>query len=174
MRKFVLTTLGFATFTIITLYIILCVGWKHSPNTKNILYNAERTFYPNTNFLFASNASIPGRIWMTFSPKGAKTCINTVTGMFDRYNTCSNCEDFEKTPEKWGFKQVFEPKEGDIAIQHDSTGRAYHAVLITWITKSGDYLVNHSVMHNYYKNHKLKDKSNLTFYRNENFHGRAN
>jgi hypothetical protein len=135
-----------------------------SPN-ENYLQAAKEATKPNTNFMFASNASLPGRIYMTFSGKEFKTCINTVTAFFNKYHTCSNCEDFEKRPEKWNFMQVQEPKVGDIVIQHNSkTGRAYHAVIIVNI-KNGKLYVNHAIKKNYIKNAELKNKGNLTFYR---------
>lgn len=51
-------------------------------------------------FLFASNASLAGRIYMTFSGKEFKPCINTVTAFYNKYHICSNCEDFINNPDK--------------------------------------------------------------------------
>lgn len=116
------------------------------------------------NFLFASNASLAGRLYMTFSGKYFKPCINTVTAFYNKYHTCSNCEDFIKNPEKWNFRKTDNPKVGDIIIQHNSqTGRAYHAVIIVGI-KDGKYYVNHAVKSGYLKNVELKTRSNLSFY----------
>ena len=104
-----------------------------SPN-ENYLQAAKETTKPNTNFMFASNASLLGRIYMTFSGKDFLPCINTATSFFNKYHTCSNCEDFEKNPEKWNFERTAKPEVGDIIIQHDpQTGRAYHAALIVRI-----------------------------------------
>ena len=101
-----------------------------SPN-EDYLQAAKDATGPNYNFLFAKNASWPGRIGMTLSGRRHKTCINTVTAFYNKYHTCSNCEDFIKNPEKWNFVQTSEPKIGDLIIQHDSkTGRAFHAVII--------------------------------------------
>ena len=130
----------------------------------NFLQIAEETVEPNMDFLYASNASLLGRLYMTFSGKVFKTCINTVTSFFNKYHTCSNCEDFIKNPEKWNFRKTDEPKVGDIIIQHNpKTGRAYHAVILVRI--EGDkYYINHAVKEEYFKNVELKNKANLTFY----------
>lgn len=101
---------------------------------ENYLQAAEEAVQPNMNFLFASNASLPGRLYMTFSGKQFKPCINTVTAFFNKYHTCSNCEDFVKNPEMWNFRKTDRPEVGDIIILHDSrTGRAYHAVILVRI-----------------------------------------
>ena len=70
-----------------------------SPN-ENYLQAAKEATTPNFNFLFSKNASLPGRIGMTLTGKRHKTCINTVTSFFNKYHTCSNCEDFVANPEK--------------------------------------------------------------------------
>lgn len=43
---------------------------------ENFLQAAEDATTPNMNFLFASNASLPGRLYMTFSGKYFKPCMN--------------------------------------------------------------------------------------------------
>ena len=135
-----------------------------SPN-ENYLQAAKEATTPNFNFLFARNASLPGRIGMTLTGKKRKTCINTVTSFFNKYHTCSNCEDFVKNPEKWNFKQTTKSRVGDIVIQHNpQTGRAYHAVIIVNI-KNGKLFVNHALKKKYIKNAELKSKGKLTFYR---------
>ena len=133
-------------------------------HNDNFLQIAEETVEPNMNFLYASNASLLGRLYMTFSGKVFKTCINTVTSFFNKYHTCSNCEDFIKNPGKWNFRKTEQPKVGDIIIQHNSkTGRAYHAVILVRI--EGDkYYINHAVKKEYFKNVEFKNKANLTFY----------
>lgn len=149
--------------------LILCIGslvlgLSNSPN-ENYLQAAKEATTPNFNFLFASNVSLPGRIYMTFSEKEFKPCINTVTSFFNKYHTCSNCEDFVKNPEKWKFKQMTKPEVGDIVIQHNpQTGRAYHAAIIVDI-KGGKFYVSHAVKTEYYKNVELRNKTKLTFYR---------
>ena len=147
-------------FILLDLYIHL----PYKPN-ENYLQLSKEAVKPNTNFMFASNASLIGRIYMTFSGKEFKPCINTVTSFFNQYHTCSNCEDFVKNPEKWNFEQTNQPKVGDIVIQHNSqTGRAYHAAIIADI-KNGKLYVNHALKKKYIKNAELKNKRNLTFYR---------
>ena len=133
-------------------------------HNDNFLQIAEETVEPNMNFLYASNASLLGRLYMTFSGKVFKTCINTVTSFFNKYHTCSNCEDFIKNPGKWNFRKTEQPKVGDIIIQHNpKTGRAYHAVILVRI--DGDkYYINHAVKKEYFKNVELKNKANLAFY----------
>lgn len=132
---------------------------------ENYLQFAKEAVKPNTNFMFASNASLPGRIYMTFSGKKFKPCINTVSSFFNKYHTCSNCEDFVKNPEKWNFEQTNKPNVGDIVIQHDpQTGKAYHAAIIVNI-KGGKYYVNHAVRTKYIKNVELKNKTKLSFYK---------
>jgi hypothetical protein len=101
---------------------------------------------------------------MTISGKEFKPCINTVTAFYNKYHTCSNCEDFIKNPEKWNFRKTTQPKAGDLVIQHDSkTGRAYHAAIIVKI-EEGKYYINHAVRTGYIKNAELKTRSNLSFY----------
>ena len=133
-------------------------------HNENYLQIAEETVEPNMNFLYATNASLPGRLYMTFSGRYFKPCINTVTSFYNKYHTCSNCEDFVKNPGKWNFRQVEQPKVGDIIIQHDSkTGRAYHAVILVKI-EDGKYYINHAVRTGSIKNVELKTRSNLTYY----------
>lgn len=131
---------------------------------ENYLQAAQEAVSSNRNFLYASNASILGRIGMTLTPRCPKTCINTVTAFYNKYHTCSNCEDFEKNPQKWGFKQTEDPKVGNIVIQHDmQTGRAFHACIIVDI-KEGKYYVNHAIRDRYFKNVEMKFVECLTFY----------
>lgn len=144
------------------LYLYL-IGHFSEPN-KNYLQLAKETIAPNSNFMFASNASLAGRIVMTLTPKRRKPCINTTTSFYNKYNTCSNCEEFEENPERWNFKQTTTPKIGDILIQHNQAGTAYHAAIIVDI-KGGEYYINHAVGTEYIKNAKLKNKNRLTFYR---------
>ncbi len=158
--------------TIMMKRILLLFGWISCLSISscsymrhdNYLQIAEETEEPNMNFLFASNASLIGRIYMTFSDKEFKPCINTVTAFYNKYHTCSNCEDFVKNPEEWGFRQTHEPEIGDLVIQHNSqTGRAYHAAMIVNI-ENGKYYISHAVRTEYIKNVELRNKSNLTFY----------
>lgn len=131
---------------------------------ENYLQAAQEAVSSNRNFLYASNASLLGRIGMTLTPRCPKTCINTVTAFYNKYHTCSNCEDFEKNPQKWGFKQTEDPKVGNIVIQHDmQTGRAFHACIIVDI-KEGKYYVNHAIRNRYFKNVEMKYVECLTFY----------
>lgn len=144
---------------------ILLVMTSCSYNDNNYLQAAEEAVEPNMNFLFASNASIVGRLYMTFSGKYFKPCINTVTSFYNKYHTCSNCEDFVSNPEKWNFRKTEQPEVGDIIIQHDSqTGRAYHAAIIVKID-NGRYYINHAVRTGYVKNVELKTRSKLTYYK---------
>ena len=140
-----------------------CDLWRFE-NKQDPVQISNKATQPCTNFLYATNASIPGRIYMTINPGRHKTCINTITSFFNKYHTCSNCEDFVAHPEKWHFVQVATPQIGDMLIQHDANNRAYHAVLLVDI-KDGEYYVNHAVRTKYYKNTKIKNKNNLSFYR---------
>lgn len=141
----------------------LYIHLPYQPN-ENYLQLAKEATKPNTNFMFASNASLPGRIYMTFSGKEFKTCINTVTSFFNKYHTCSSCKEFVKNPEEWNFVQTNQPKVGDIIIQHNpQIGIAYHAAIIVNI-ENGNYYVNHAVRTRYIKNAILKNKEKLTFY----------
>ena len=143
--------------------LVTMVSCSHL-HSEDYLQAAEEATAPNRNFLFASNAGIAGRLYMTFSGKEFKPCINTVTSFYNKYHTCSNCEDFVKNPEKWNFRKTEQPEVGDIIIQHDSkTGRAYHAVILVRI-EDGKYYINHAVRTGYIKNVELKTRSNLTFY----------
>ena len=149
---------------ILTMTILLGATSCSYMHNGNYLQAAEEATEPNRNFLFASNASLPGRIYMTISGKEFKPCINTVTAFYNKYHTCSNCEDFIKNPEKWNFRKTTQPKVGDLVIQHDSkTGRAYHAAIIVKI-EEGKYYINHAVRTGYIKNAELKTRSNLSFY----------
>ena len=139
-------------------------GYLCEPN-ENYLQLAKEADAPNFNFLFAINASLPGRIVMTLTGDKHKTCINTATSFFNKYHTCSNCEDFVANPNKWNFEQTSKPEVGDIIIQHNpQTGRAYHAAIIVNI-ENGKYYVNHAIKTQYIKNAELKNKTKLTFYR---------
>jgi hypothetical protein len=151
--------------TVLFLFMSSLVLYLRNNPSENYLQAAKEATTPNFNFLFARNASLPGRIGMTLTGKKRKTCINTVTSFFNKYHTCSNCEDFVKNPEKWNFKQTTKSRVGDIVIQHNpQTGRAYHAAIIVDI-KDGKYYVNHAIKTKYYKNVVLKNKAKLTFYR---------
>ena len=77
---------------------------------EDYLQRSEQATKPNTNFLFACNASLPGRVYMTFSGKDFRPCINTVSAFYNKYHTCSNCEDFIANPSHWKFEQVDKPK----------------------------------------------------------------
>ena len=150
--------------TVLLLFSGLLVLNISNPN-DNYIQAAQEATAPNFNFLFAKNASLLGRIGMTFTGKKHKTCINTVTSFFNEYHTCSNCEDFVENPEKWNFERTAKPEVGDIIIQHDpQTGRAYHAALIVRI-ENERYYVNYAVRTKYMKNVELKNKTKLTFYR---------
>lgn len=150
---------------ILIMLVICLVGLNSCSYLGNddYLQIAEETVKPNMNFLFASNASLAGRIYMTFSGEAFKPCINTVTSFYNKYHTCSNCEDFVKNPERWNFRKTDHPKVGDMIIQHDfKTGKAYHAVILVRI-EDGKYYINHAVRTGYI-NVELKTRSNLTFY----------
>ena len=149
---------------VLTIIISLSATGCSYLHNDNYLQAAREAISPNRNFLFASNASLPGRIYMTFSGKEFKPCINTVTAFYNKYHTWSNCEDFVKSPEKCNFKQTTQPKVGDLVIQHDSkTGKAYHAAIIVNM-EDGKIFINHAVRTGYIKNAELKTRSNLTFY----------
>ena len=158
MKKIIL--LGTVLLLVLGSFVL---SYCSSPN-ENYLQLAKEATTPNSNFLFAKNASLFGRIGMTLTGKRHKTCINTVTSFFNEYHTCSNCEDFVENPEKWNFERTAKPEVGDIIIQHDSqTGRAYHAAIIVDI-KNGKYYVSHAIRTNYYKNVELENKARLSFY----------
>ena len=143
-------------------FYIYCRNFAYN---DNYLQHAREATAPNTNFLFARNASLPGRLYMTFSGKAFLPCINTATGFYNKYDTCSNCEDFISNPARWKFQKVDKPRVGDIVImRHSKTDRAYHAAIIVDI-KGGKYYINHAVRTKYIKNAELKTKSNLSFYR---------
>ena len=46
---------------------------------------------PNIN-----HTSLLGLFYMTFSDQSFKSCINTATAFFNKFDTCSSCEDLEK------------------------------------------------------------------------------
>lgn len=146
-------------------FLFIAVGCSRpDAYNENYMQAAEEAVSSNRNFLYASNASLPGRIGMTLTPICPKTCINTVTSFYNKYHTCSNCEDFEKDPQRWGFRKTEHPEVGDIVIQHEAgTGRAFHACIIVDI-KDGKYFVNHAIRKNYFKNVEMKNVNNLTFY----------
>ena len=146
-------------------FLFIAVGCSRpDAYNENYMQAAEEAVSSNRNFLYASNASLPGRIGMTLTPICPKTCINTVTSFYNKYHTCSNCEDFEKEPQKWGFRKTGHPKVGDIVIQHEAeSGRAFHACIIVGI-KDGKYYVNHAIRNQYFKNVEMKYVNHLTFY----------
>ena len=146
---------------------VLCMSVSSCSHMYNedYLQRAEEADAPNVNFLFARNASLPGRIYMTFSGKEFKPCINTVSAFYNKWHTCSNCEDFVKNPARWKFVQTGKPEVGDIVIQHNpKTGKAYHAAMIVDI-RDGKYYINHAVKTKYIKHAELRTRSGLTFYK---------
>ena len=153
-------------YIVLLMLVLLLPGCKID-NTKyneNYLQIAQEAESSNRNFMYASNASLPGRIGMTLSLRCPKTCINTVTAFYNKYHTCSNCEDFEKDPHRWNFRKTDTPKVGDMVIQHDlQTGRAFHACIIVDI-KDGKYYVNHAIRDKYFKNVEMKQVERVTFY----------
>lgn len=149
---------------LLALCCILTGCMRPEAYNENYLQIAQEAVSSNRNFLYASNASFAGRLAMTLSPRCPKTCINTVTSFYNKYHTCSNCEDFEKEPQRWGFRQTCDPKVGDMVIQHDPlTGRAFHACIIVGI-KDGKYYVNHAIRGKYFKDVEMKNVDSLTFY----------
>ena len=98
-------------------FYIYCRNFAYN---ENYLQLAKDATAPNMNFLFARNASLVGRVYMTFSGKEFKPCINTATAFFNNFDTCSNCEDFVKNPARWRFQKVDVPQVGDIIVQHNS------------------------------------------------------
>ena len=161
MKKVLLISLTTLLVGLIGFYIY-CRNFAYN---ENYLQLAKDATAPNMNFLFARNASLGGRLYMTFSGKEFKPCINTVTAFFNRFDTCSNCEDFIKNPARWRFRKVDTPQVGDLIIQHSSkTGKPYHAAIVVDI-RDGRYIVNHAVRSKYIKNATLKNTSNLAFYR---------
>ena len=71
MKKIIL--LGTVLFLVLGSFVL---SYCSSPN-ENYLQTAKEATTPNFNFLFAKNASLPGRIGMTLTGKRHKTCINT-------------------------------------------------------------------------------------------------
>ena len=172
MKKFIKTTFLILFPLVGSVYFVsaICIHKARSQaepeacDIESVLQRAEEADEPNMNFMYASNASLPGRIYMTYSGKQFKPCINTVSAFYNKYHTCSNCEDFVKNPEKWNFRKTDEPKVGDMIIQHNSkTGKAYHAVILVKI-EDGKYYISHAVKNEYIKNIELKTRSNLSFY----------
>ena len=142
-----------------------CQWLKRVGENPNYLQAAIEAKAPNENFLFASNASLPGRVYMTYSGKSVRTCINTATSFYNKYHTCSKCTHFVASPSKWGFELTKHPKAGDLFIQHDRrTRRAFHAGVVVKV-ENGKYYANHAILKNYYINVELKDLSRFTFYR---------
>ena len=149
-------------FCLLVFMVVGCA--RPEAYNENFMQAAEDAVASNRNFLYASNASFLGRIGMTLTPICPKTCINTVTAFYNKYHTCSNCEDFEKDPQRWGFRKTEYPKVGDIVIQHEAeTGRAFHACIIVDI-KDGKYYVNHAIRKSYFKNVEMKHVDHLAFY----------
>ena len=145
-------------------YLIL-MQLKRVGENSDFLKAAIEAKSPNENFLFASNASLSGRIYMTYSGKSVRTCINTATSFYNKYHTCSKCTHFVANPSKWGFEPTKHPKAGDLFIQHDrKTRRAFHAGVVVKV-ENGKYYADHAILKNYYKNVELKDLSRFTFYR---------
>ena len=172
MKKFIKTTFLILFPIVAAVYIVggICIHRARSQaepalcNIESVLQRAQEADEPNMNFMYASNASLLGRIYMTYSGKQFKPCINTVSAFYNKYHTCSNCEDFVKNPERWNFRKTDSPKVGDMIIQHNSkTGKAYHAVILVKI-EDGKYYISHAVKSNYFKNVELKTRSNLSFY----------
>ena len=96
--KRILLNIFIVILAILAADMIMLESLKRFGTNSAPLQIAEDTNSPNTNFLFASNASLPGRIYMTLFGKDFKPCINTVSSFFNKYYTCSNCADFEANP----------------------------------------------------------------------------
>ena len=158
--------------SVCVIFALALGGWhlymqhlKKIGENPNYLQTAMEAETSNSNFLYAKNASLLGRLWMTYSGKSFKTCINTASSFYNKYHTCSKCEHFVKNPARWGFVLVSEPQIGDMFIQYDvKSGRAFHAGIVVNI-ENGKCYVNHAIRANYYKNVELKDLSNFAFYR---------
>jgi hypothetical protein len=162
-----------ALYIFVAVVVVAIIGFniycRNFAYNENYLQLAKEATEPNANFLFARNATLAGRIYMTITGEKHKSCINTATAFFNKLDTCSNCEDFEENPARWKFLRVDTPQVGDIIIQHKPDGRAYHAVIVVDI-RDGKYYINHSVKPKngkakYIKNAVLKITSDLTFYR---------
>jgi hypothetical protein len=161
MKTFWTCVVAAAVILIYAAMMYLVLPRMYNDNFLELAQEAEK---PNHNFLFASNASLPGRIAMTLRGTD-KPCINTATSFYNKYHTCSSCSDFVKNPERWNFTKVDQPEAGDMLIQHrPETGEAYHAAIIVKI-EDGRYYINHAVRSDYFKNVELKNRSNLSFYR---------
>lgn len=138
---------------------------KRIGENPNYLQTAIEATESNSNFLYAKNASLLGRLWMTYSGRSFKTCINTASSFYNKYHTCSKCEHFVKDPARWNFELVSEPCVGDMFIQYDAnSGKTFHAGIVVNI-EDGKCYVNHAIRENYHKNIELKNLSNFTFYR---------
>jgi hypothetical protein len=70
--KRILLRIIFAILTILAADMIILESLKKCGTNLDPLQIAEETNSPNTNFLFASNASLPGRIAMTIKGKKQK------------------------------------------------------------------------------------------------------
>lgn len=164
-KKVIITLLVLVLLYCLCLLTFTLISCLSKPN-ENYLQNAMEAEVPNHNFMFASNASLPGRIFMTFSGRQFKTCINTTTSFYNKYNTCSNCRDFVKNPEKWDFEKVETPNVGDMVIYYRSNDPtyAYHASIIVDI-KGGQLYVNHANLADYYKNENYIGCSRKEYYR---------
>ena len=149
---------------VVGLFILFFIDFSSYTRNGNYLQLAKEATSPNRNFLFAKNVLLTSRIGMTYFFDSQKCCINTATAFYNKYHTCSNCEDFVGNPKKWNFVPTVTPKLGDLVIYINDEGRAHHAAVIVDI-KNGEYYINHANGDKYIKNERLKKKGSKLFYR---------
>lgn len=112
-------------------------------NTDNEFVNrAEQLSECNFDFRHASNISAKERVDYTNNDWKPKSCINTATALFNESNTCTYCPHFVEHPEKWNFKEVDEPRPGDIVVFFNKN-RAFHAGVIVKNSLLGP-IMNHA------------------------------
>lgn len=140
---------------------------KSMKSAKSVVERSYELETPYFDMSHASNVCLLSRIGMnirTSFGNHPKACINTVTSLFDKQNTCSSCADFVEAPEKWNFKETERPRKGDIAIYFDQNNRAYHAALIAKTTNEATF-INHAVKDAFLKDKRLPQGKKYKFYR---------
>lgn len=133
---------------------------------SSALYRSREATEPNSNFMGAQDMEWYKRLGSTYIPKvpytdkilNPKTCINTVTGFYDKNNTVANNSHLIDNPEKYGYREITQEElvPGDLIILNDGEQYPHHAVMFDSIAEEdgitsdnypiikGDTLVNYS------------------------------
>ena len=128
-------------FNLILLFLFISINVL-SKAINVYVERAEQLTTCNFDFRYATNIPKNQRINYTNTQWKPESCINTVTSIYNKNNTCTYCPHFVKNPKKWKFKEVKNPEPGDLVIFINKS-RAFHAGIIVKNSLIGP-LMNHA------------------------------